>query len=87
MKRFGNNLIARITAMETKIRKIGNSLGVTLPKQLIDELHLKSGDKVTIVKRGENIELKPVDPDFEEWAEAYRQANIDYKEVLRELAK
>lgn len=27
--------------METKIRKIGNSLGVTLPKQLIDELHLK----------------------------------------------
>jgi hypothetical protein len=29
---------------------------------------------------------KPIDPEFEEWAEAYRQANIDYKEVLKELA-
>ncbi len=73
--------------METKIRKIGNSLGVTLPKQLIDELHLKSGDKLTIEKNGANLELKPMDPAFEEWAEAYRQANIDYKEVLKELAK
>lgn len=73
--------------METKIRKIGNSLGVTLPKQLIDELHLKSGDKLTIEKNGPNMELKPMDPEFEEWAEAYRQANTDYKEVLKELAK
>ncbi|MFD2533406.1 AbrB/MazE/SpoVT family DNA-binding domain-containing protein [Gracilimonas halophila] len=73
--------------METKIRKIGNSLGVTLPKQLIDELHLKQGDKITIKKSGSNIELEPIDPDFEEWAEAYRQSNMDYKEVLKELAK
>lgn len=73
--------------METKIRKIGNSLGVTIPKQLIEELHLKSGDKVTIEKKGDNLELTPVDPEFEEWAEAYRQANTDYKDVLRELAK
>ena len=73
--------------METKIRKIGNSLGVTLPKQIIDDLHLKSGDKVTIERRGTNLELKPMDPEFEEWAEAYRQANTDYKDVLKELAK
>jgi putative addiction module antidote len=72
--------------METKIRQIGNSLGVTLPKQLIEELHLKSGDKLTIEKNGTNLELKPTDPEFEEWAEAYRQANIDYKAVLKELA-
>lgn len=73
--------------METKVRKIGNSLGVTLPKQLIEELHLKRGDKLMIEKRGPNLELKPVDPEFEEWAEAYRQANTDYKDVLKELAK
>lgn len=73
--------------VETKIRKIGNSLGVTLPKQLIDELHLKTGDKLAIEKVGPNIELKPIDSDFEEWAEAYRQANVDYKDVLKELAK
>lgn len=46
---------------EIIIGKIGNSLGITLPKPLIDELHLKSGDKVTIEKKGLNLELKPIE--------------------------
>ncbi len=73
--------------MEAKIRKIGNSLGVILPKQLIDELHLKSGDKLNIEQSESGIELRTVDKEFEEWAEAYRQANTDYRDVLKELAK
>ncbi len=73
--------------MEGKIRKIGNSLGVILPKQLIEELHLKTGDKVSIERKGSNLELRPVDPEFEEWAEAYRQLNTDYKDVLKALAE
>jgi len=73
--------------MEGKIRKVGNSLGVILPKQMIDELHLKSGDKVTIERKGSNLELRPIDPDFEEWAEAYKEVNTDYKDVLKALAK
>jgi len=73
--------------MEGKIRKVGNSLGVILPKQLIDELHLKTGDKVSIEREGANLEIRPVDPEFEDWAEAYREVNKDYKDVLKELAK
>jgi len=73
--------------MEAKIRKIGNSLGVILPKQVIDELHLKTGDKVSIDRKGSNLELRPIDPEFEEWAEAYRQINTDYKDVLKALAE
>jgi antitoxin MazE len=73
--------------MEAKIRKIGNSLGVILPKQLIEELHLKTGDKVRIERKGSNLELHPFDPEFEEWAEAYRQVNTDYKDVLKALAE
>jgi putative addiction module antidote len=73
--------------MEAKIRKIGNSLGVILPKQVIDELHLKTGDKVSIDRKGANLELRPIDPEFEEWAEAYRKINTDYKDVLKALAE
>ncbi len=73
--------------MEAKIRKIGNSLGVILPKQIIDELHLKTGDKMSIRQKGTNLELSPIDPEFEEWAEAYREVNTDYKDVLKALAK
>lgn len=72
--------------MQTKVRKIGNSLGITLPKQLMDQLHLKKGDTLTIETKEGILQLKPVDPEFEEWAEAYRQANTDYKEVLKDLA-
>lgn len=73
--------------MEAKIRKVGNSLGVILPKQLIEDLHLKSGDKVTIEREGSSLQLRPVDPEFEDWAEAYRQVNLDYKDVLKALSK
>lgn len=73
--------------MEGKIRKVGNSLGVILPKQLIDELHLKTGDKVSIERKGANLKIRPTDPEFEDWAEAYREVNKDYKDVLKELAK
>jgi putative addiction module antidote len=73
--------------MEAKVRKIGNSMGVILPKQLIEELHLKKGDKLSITLKGKSVELSPVDPEFEDWAEAYRHVNKDYKDVLKELAK
>ena len=73
--------------MEGKIRKVGNSLGVILPKQLIEELHLKKGDKLSIERNGSNLELRPIDPEFEQWAEAYRQLNTDYKDVLKALAE
>ena len=73
--------------MEAKIRKVGNSLGVILPKQVIEELHLKTGDKLNIERIGSNLQLRPVDSEFEDWAEAYRQLNTDFKDVLNELSK
>ncbi|HIH12296.1 TPA: AbrB/MazE/SpoVT family DNA-binding domain-containing protein [Candidatus Woesearchaeota archaeon] len=33
---------------ETIIKKWGNSLGVVLPKELVDFQHLKENDKVTV---------------------------------------
>lgn len=73
--------------METKVRKVGNSLGLILPKNVVEELYLKDGDTFSIETKDGTLNLKPVNVEFEEWAEAYRQANIDYKEVLNELAK
>ncbi|MEN9839408.1 MAG: hypothetical protein RL177_887 [Bacteroidota bacterium] len=73
--------------MEAKVRKVGNSLGIILPKPVIESLHLKEGDKVSIDKTEAGVELKAVDVEFEAWAEAYRQLTVDYKDVLKELAK
>lgn len=73
--------------MEGKVRKIGNSLGVILPKHLIDTLHLKKGDRLTIDQKEGAIELRPIDPEFEEFAEAYGKVNETYRDVLDALAK
>lgn len=73
--------------MEAKVRKIGNSLGVILTKQVIDELHLKAGDNLSIELKNGEIQLRPVDSEFEEWAAAYHKLNTDYKEVLKALAE
>lgn len=70
-----------------KLRKVGNSLGVILPKDMIDRYYLKENDIVQLVEDQEGIRLSPYDPDFAEWAEAYRKTNQRYRNVLRELAK
>jgi len=43
-----------------KITKIGNSLGVTLPKEELEALGIKQGDEVIIQRRGSVLEVVPV---------------------------
>lgn len=71
----------------TKIRAIGNSQGVTLPKAMLERYHLKEGDTVTTVETEDGILLKSHDPEFEEGMRAFNQFSGKYKNALRELAK
>ncbi len=43
---------------ETTARKWGNSLGVTLPKELIEKEHIKENDKVKILVIKQDDTLK-----------------------------
>lgn len=70
-----------------KIRKVGNSLGVILPKEIIDRLFLQENDLVEIFEETGGLRLTPYDTEFAEWAEAFRKSNSKYGNVLRELAK
>ncbi|MFZ5630481.1 MAG: AbrB/MazE/SpoVT family DNA-binding domain-containing protein [Spirochaetota bacterium] len=72
---------------KTKIRAIGNSQGVTLPKALLDRYQLKEGDEVTTIETEEGILLKSHNPDFEEGMRAFAKFSGQYKNALRELAK
>ncbi|MDD2587159.1 MAG: AbrB/MazE/SpoVT family DNA-binding domain-containing protein [Syntrophomonadaceae bacterium] len=70
-----------------KIRKVGNSLGVILPKEIIERLFLQENDLVQLIEEPDGLRLKPYDSEFAEWAEAFRKLNSKYSNVLRELAK
>lgn len=43
-----------------KVTKIGNSLGVTIPREELEALGLKQGDEVIIQRRGSHLEIVPV---------------------------
>jgi putative addiction module antidote len=75
------------TIMNTTIRKIGNSEGVILPRELLDRLNLKTGDQLEIVETSKGIALKPVDDSFERQMKAAREVMDKYKVALQKLAE
>jgi putative addiction module antidote len=71
-----------------QIRKIGNSVGVILPKELLARLRLKEGDKLHIVEQTERgLKLSPYDPHHAKAMEIARKAFRDYADTFKELAK
>ncbi len=69
-----------------KIRKIGNSLGVTLSEQ-VREMGLKEGDSLYVVKTRDGIELTPFDPDFAEALDAANEFMRHYPNAMKKLAQ
>ena len=81
----------RTTELEghvVQIRKIGDSLGFILPKDLLARLDLKEGDKMHVVEQTERgVKLSPYDPKHAKVMGIARQVMDEYKDTFRELAK
>jgi len=71
---------------ELKIRKIGNSAGVVLPKELLAHLDAAIGETLSVSKTPHGIELSVRDPEFEGQATVAREIMARRKRALRELA-
>ena len=69
------------------VRKIGNSLGVTLPAQVTQALHVREGDQLYIYETRDGFRVSAYDPDFAEAMELAEDFMARYKNTLRELAK
>jgi putative addiction module antidote len=78
----------RVADTVLQIRKIGNSVGVILPKELLARLNLKEGDKLFPIEQpGGGLVLTPHDPDFERTMQIAEQIMDQYKDTLAALAK
>lgn len=75
--------------MEVTVRKIGNSEGIIIPKELLDSVGLKAGDRLELIRDGETIRLKPDKAalDFARKMEIAKARMKKYEVALRELAK
>jgi putative addiction module antidote len=73
--------------MNVTIRKIGNSEGIIIPKEVLNRLGLKAGDTLEIAEANGAIELRPEQADLAEQLKAARIGMEKYRVALRELAK
>lgn len=80
------DLKPEVTVLEVK--KIGNSLGLILPKDLLARLRLQVGDQLHVVEVTERgIRLSPYDPKHAKAMEIARRAMRKYADTFRALAK
>ena len=70
-----------------KLTTIGNSVGVVLPKEVLDRLNIEKGDKVYLTESPDGFRLTPYDPEFEKQMTMARQIMKKRRDVLHELAK
>jgi putative addiction module antidote len=70
-----------------KLRAIGNSVGLVLPKELLARLRVGEGDTLQVIEAPDGLRLLRSDPELERQMEVAREVMRRRQAVLRELAK
>lgn len=74
--------------MRIEIKKIGNSDGFILPRELMQRLDLKRGQFMHVVELpGGGFQAIPYDPDFEATMKIADEVMDEYKDTFAALAK
>jgi putative addiction module antidote len=74
--------------VELKVRKFGNSLGVVLPKEVINRLRTDDGERLFLIEAGEGgYRLTPYDPAFEKKMKKAEEIMGRYRNTLHTLSK
>ena len=73
--------------MRLKLRKTGNSLATTWPKEILNSLNVKEGDTLYAVETRHGVLVTPYDPKFEKTMEVTKRIMARDRDALKELAK
>jgi putative addiction module antidote len=69
------------------VRRVGNSLGVTLPVEATNVLRVQEGDVLYLTEAPEGFRVTAYDPDFEATMATAEDFMRRYRNALRELAE
>ena len=70
-----------------KITAIGNSMGLILPKEILQLLRVDKGDTLFVLETPNGIELTPYDPEFAAQMEVAEGVMREDRDVLKKLAE
>ena len=73
---------------QSKVRKIGNSHGVVLPKEALQQLKAEEGTILYFTESPEcSLRVTPERPGFQQFMQVAEKGMQRYRNALRELAK
>jgi putative addiction module antidote len=74
--------------LELKIRKVGNSVGIILPKQALSHLKVEEGDTVSVTEAADgSLRISQHKPEVARQLAVVQDVLKRYRNTLRELAK
>ena len=74
--------------LELKLRKVGNSVGIILPKEALAHLKVAEGDSVSVTDGADgSLRVSPTKADVNRQMEVAQAVMKRYRHTLRELAK
>lgn len=71
---------------KVKVRRVGNSLGITLSPEVLKRLQVGEGDEVFIVDQENGIGVTAYDPLFARKLAAVKAVAKRYRDALKALA-
>jgi putative addiction module antidote len=74
--------------LELKLRKVGNSVGVVLPKEALAHMKVDEGDTITLTEAPDgSLRMTPSSGEVRRQLDAAQDIISRYRNALRELAK
>jgi putative addiction module antidote len=74
-------------ATAVKITTIGNSVGIVLPKEVLNRLHVEKGDMLYLTDSPDGVLLSPYNAEFAQKLDAFEQVMRENRDVLKKLAE
>jgi len=71
----------------TKIRKVGNSSAVILPKELLGRLRVEQGDEVNLIPIEDGIKITSYDENISRQMELAAKVMKENRQMLKKLAE
>jgi len=73
--------------MKLKLRAVGTSTGVVLPKEFLHRLKVEKDDELFAIETPDGYLLTPYDPEVAKQLEIGRKFMAKYRDTFRALAK
>ena len=73
--------------IEVKVRKIGNSHGIVLPREVLSQLKVENGDKLFLVPEPDGFCLTALNLEVAEQMKVAESITKRYRNTLKKLAE